>query len=444
MPELPEQLLNSLEALHHFNREAFCAAHERGERETSIRLNPFKRTEPTYDLVDMVPWCTDGFYLRERPVFTLDPLFHAGCYYVQEPGSMFLGYALKHFLGDLSGKAVLDLCAAPGGKSTHLNSLIGPEGLLVSNEITRGRVPALVHNLGKWGTLNSVVTNSDPAAFAALGGLFDVMVADAPCSGSGLFRKQPEAIAEWSEANVMMCGRRQRQILGDALPALKEGGLLFYSTCSYSVEENEDIVNWLVGSHGMKYLPIQADPAWNLADTGAGIRFYPDQARSEGFFCAVLLKTTDSPNSPRSRRHVSPASKAQQTIASPLFSHEQGRFGCIKNNLHFLTERVTEFIDLAADKLYLRKAGHYVGEIKGSDLVPSQEAAWSVHLSPGIPHLELDLENALRYLRKQPLAPPAGERGLHLVTFRNHGLGWAKMLPGRINNYLPAELRILM
>ncbi|MES2681184.1 MAG: RsmB/NOP family class I SAM-dependent RNA methyltransferase, partial [Bacteroidota bacterium] len=235
--EIPKQLLNSLAGLESFNEKAFVEAHGDEHKITSIRFNPFKKAVPDFELGEKVLWADDAWYLASRPSFTHDPLFHAGCYYVQEAGSMFIEFALKNTVDLTQSLNVLDLCGAPGGKSTLINSLINDESLLVANELIKSRAGILAHNLGKWGTRNTVVTNSEAAKFGALTGFFDVLVIDAPCSGSGLFRKQPEAIAEWSEDNVNLCSTRQRKILEDTLPCLKENGLLIYSTCSYSEKE---------------------------------------------------------------------------------------------------------------------------------------------------------------------------------------------------------------
>ncbi|MDE6483764.1 MAG: RsmB/NOP family class I SAM-dependent RNA methyltransferase, partial [Rikenellaceae bacterium] len=228
-----------------------------GEASCSVRANPCKGWCPPHGAVP-VAWCDEGFSLPERPLFTLDPAFHGGAYYVQEAGSMFVGYLARHAL-DMSGSehpCVLDLCAAPGGKSTHLSSLLGERGTLVANEVIRGRVSILADNIRKWGLANTIVTGSDPAAFGAMGGLFDIMVIDAPCSGEGMFRKEPEALAQWSPDNVRMCVERGRRIIADAWDALAEGGILIYSTCTYNRHENEETVEWIADSFDTEAVDI--------------------------------------------------------------------------------------------------------------------------------------------------------------------------------------------
>jgi len=263
---LPPQLLQSLSDAPGFNREAFEVVHKSGAQVTSIRLNPGKLVADNAMIGDQVPWCPHGLYLSSRPSFTLDPCFHAGAYYVQEASSMFLWHALKESIGIDTKKKVLDLCAAPGGKSTLLASYF-TDGLVVANEVIKSRASILVENITKWGSSQVVVTNNDPSHFQSLPGYFDVMVIDAPCSGSGLFRKDPDAISEWSLDNVQLCSQRQQRILADVLPALKEDGLLIYSTCSYSAEEDETIADWLVAEMGMESKQLHPENSWGIVET---------------------------------------------------------------------------------------------------------------------------------------------------------------------------------
>jgi 16S rRNA C967 or C1407 C5-methylase (RsmB/RsmF family) len=255
--QLPSSLIHSLQSTKGFEETAFINIHQSGEQITSIRINPAKQSistpldglqpHPSTTLrAASVPWSSLGYYLHQRPSFTLDPLLHAGTYYVQEASSMFLEQAVKQTTDTSQPLMVLDLCAAPGGKSTLLQSVISNQSLLVSNEVIQSRVNILKENIIKWGSGNVIVTNNDPKDFSKLSGLFDVVVIDAPCSGSGLFRRDPEAINEWSEANVQLCSQRQQRIIADAWNCLKEEGVLIYSTCSYSTEEDEAILDWTI------------------------------------------------------------------------------------------------------------------------------------------------------------------------------------------------------
>src|SRR5690606_33592677 len=196
----------------------------------------------------------------------------------------------------------LDLCAAPGGKSTLLQSLLHPESLLVANEILKARAYVLADNLTRWGQANCIVTNNDPVAFKHLPGFFDLMLVDAPCSGSGMFRKDPASITEWSESAVTLCAHRQRRILVDSINTLKEGGILIYSTCSYSKEENEDILDWASDNFGLESIQIPLQKDWNIDETISdkhtcfGYRFYPHTVKGEGFFVSAFRKTMPQPS----------------------------------------------------------------------------------------------------------------------------------------------------
>ena len=292
---LPSSLLDALEQAPGFDRQSFEAGHASGQQVTSIRVNPSKATvEEIKFNTSPVPWSSFGYYLDQRPSFTLDPLLHAGCYYVQEASSMFLEQALKQTVDVSQDLKVLDLCGAPGGKSTLLQSMISAGSLLVSNEVIKSRSAILQENITKWGAANVVVTNNDPKDFARLTDFFDVMVIDAPCSGSGLFRRDAGAIEEWSEANVLLCSQRQQRIVADAMPSLKKDGVLIYCTCSFSVEEDEAVIDWLCDEFGMNTLRLSVDEAWNIVQSftpkhhAACYRFYPDKLKGEGFFIAFL------------------------------------------------------------------------------------------------------------------------------------------------------------
>jgi 16S rRNA C967 or C1407 C5-methylase (RsmB/RsmF family) len=262
----PDNFLQLLSAENGFNKESFIQAHQIDDAPTSIRLNPFKPSAAKTG--EQVPWSADGFYLNARPSFTFDPLFHAGCYYVQEASSMFIDHIFKHIrLNTDDNIKVLDLCAAPGGKSTLLNSAINADDLLVANEIIKTRVPVLTDNLSRWGQANVIVSNNDPKDIGRLKSFFDVILVDAPCSGSGMFRKDPQAMNEWSENNVELCHQRQERILADILPALKEDGYLIYSTCSYSHQENEDILDWLCLEFDLESVRIPIYKEWGIVET---------------------------------------------------------------------------------------------------------------------------------------------------------------------------------
>jgi 16S rRNA C967 or C1407 C5-methylase (RsmB/RsmF family) len=287
--QLPENFIRRITIDLKGEAQPFFQAME-NEVPVSIRVNQSKNYHP--ENLQNVAWCNTGFYLPERPVFTLDPLFHAGAYYVQEASSMFLEQALKQSVDLELPLKVLDLCAAPGGKSTHLASLLSRDSLLVSNEVIRTRAKILAENITKWGNPNVVATNNDPADFQRLPGFFDVVVVDAPCSGEGLFRKDPNAMYEWSEDNVALCASRQRRIVADVWDALKPGGHLVYSTCTYNRMENEDNLEWMENEMGAipLSLEITSFPEITKDNNLAGYHFYPHKTHGEGFFIAVLKK----------------------------------------------------------------------------------------------------------------------------------------------------------
>jgi 16S rRNA C967 or C1407 C5-methylase (RsmB/RsmF family)/NOL1/NOP2/fmu family ribosome biogenesis protein len=443
MPQLPPSFLKSLQNLPGFNEKTFVEVHNKETRVTSIQLNPFKRVELDFELSAPVSWSSRGFYIDERPSFTHDPLFHAGCYYVQEAGSMFIELALKQTLNFEGSLKILDACAAPGGKSTLANSLLNENSLLVANEIIKSRADILVQNLGKWGTANSIITNNEPGRFANLTSFFDAIILDAPCSGSGLFRKQPEAINEWSADHVRACSIRQQGILRAVLPSLKENGILVYSTCSYSAEENEDVVLKLIKEGEMEYVPLEINADWGIIESDLGYRFYPNHVKSEGFFCAVLRKKNGKESSYFSKKKLAEVSKNERAILNTVAVTEDMVILKKNDQFHLMNKTVGNFLNIFEKQFYFKKAGVTVGEIKGTDIVPNQELAWFSGVNEKTSRLDLTKESALKFLKKENFETEINVKGLVLVCYKGQGLGWAKILPNRINNYLPNELRIL-
>ena len=450
--KIPETLLESLEGVQGFNRESFERTHDEGTQVTSIRINPLKKlaTEGPLQLFEaQVPWSHNGVYLSKRPSFTFDPFFHAGCYYVQEASSMFLEQAMVQ-LADLSQPLkVLDLCGAPGGKSTHIQSLISPDSLLVSNEVIRSRSHVLVDNIVKWGGSNVIVTNNDPRAFENLQAYFDLVIVDAPCSGSGLFRRDEEAIDEWSANNVQLCARRQQRILADVYPALKTGGLLIYSTCSYSKEEDEDIADWLVEVLQMENLTLKTDPAWNIVETvspskaAKGYRFYPDKLRGEGFFLSCFRKTEEARGFKRKVARPEKPSAKEMAIISPWLNAEGSNIMKDASGFFALPAGQADNYSLLSSLLEVRYAGIRLGTIMKDRLVPEHALALGNIISSDTPFNDLPLDEAIRYLQKQDINFNTSGKGWQLVRYQGRNLGWVNILPNRINNYYPKELRIL-
>ena len=352
------------------------------EPSVSIRINPSKIDLKEWEVVlsdGVVPWCEYGFYLTHRPPFTFDPLLHAGAYYVQESSSMFLHQVLRQYVTE--PVVMLDLCAAPGGKSTLARSVLPEGSRLVSNEPIRGRAQVLEENVTKWGYPDHIVTNRYPKDFRKSKQQFDVILTDVPCSGEGMFRKDEGAIAEWSLQKVEQCQRLQREIVSDAWECLAPGGLLIYSTCTFNTLENEENIKWILENFDAEVLPVHTEAEWNiqgsiLPDFIAPIyRFIPGLTRGEGLFMAVMRKGGKaSPNLPPSTFHLPPS---PLTLHSSLFTQE------------------------------------------------------------------IDYHTALRYLRREAIVlPPDAPLGIVTVSYQGIPLGQCKNIGSRANNLYPKEWRI--
>lgn len=448
--EFPPGFLPCLSGAPGFDAENFVKAHQSAEAPTSIRLNPFKSSSIKSN--DIIPWCSGGYYLDTRPSFTFDPLFHAGCYYVQEASSMFIGHILTYIKGE-DNIRVLDLCAAPGGKSTLISSALKNTDLLVANEIIKTRVPILGDNLTRWGPANTIVTNNDPKDFNRLKGFFDIILVDAPCSGSGMFRKDPDAMSEWSEANVNLCHQRQERILADVYPALKEDGYLIYSTCSYSVEENENILDWLCTEFELESVRIPVEPEWGIVESQSsaheawGYRFYPDKVKGEGLFAFCLRKRENSGELPNIKYKEQQKGNFKEIDPVKPYINESDNYYYFKMNDDWLaidrTHRQT--LDILQQYLYIKKSGVRMGKLAGRDLIPDHELALSLLINnDAFLQTELTKEQAIQYLRRDNITDlEIDDKGWSLMTFEGHALGWAKLLPNRINNYYPKDIRIL-
>jgi len=354
---------------------------------TAIRLNPFKPSQAPAG--EQVPWSKYGRILSERPNFTLDPLFHAGCYYVQDSSAMYVGYIFRKLV-EGSGLKVLDLCAAPGGKTTDiaasLRETCGDDFTLVSNEVMKKRAAILKDNIGIWGDPNVLVSSVDPAIFGnKLPGYFDVIVADVPCSGEGMFRKDERAEQEWSPAVVKLCAERQQRILADVWPALKQGGILIYSTCTYEDSENDDNLEWAAQTLGGEiFTPTNEFESSGVRLTRHGNLLKAGEVPGEGQWVGALRKTSEAP---RCRTKLEDA-------------------------ISFLPAEPT-------DKAL---------SIKASDE----------------PSVELDLQQALKFLHRDSLYLPDAPKGLLVVKYQGHPLGYVKNLGSRANNLHPKNRRILM
>ena len=387
--QLPEEFIRETRLVmgeERFNRfmEAFNE-----EPPVSIRVNPLKNSKLStlHAPLRQVPWCEEGYYLEDRPQFTFDPLFHAGCYYVQEAASMFVTHVLKNCqLSTVNCQLVLDLCAAPGGKSTAMRSVLPEDCQLVSNEPIPTRAQILRENITKWGWKNCIVTNNYPHDFVKAKARFDLILCDVPCSGEGMFRRDPATISEWSLQNVEKCWRLQREIVADAWECLMPGGILIYSTCTFNIKENEENVRWIMETYDAEPVEIPVEPTWQI--TGSLLegfdapvyRFIPGITRSEGLFLCVLRKGGE-------------------------WKEEHGKYA-----------------NALDSQLKVLKADLPEGEFPTADL----------------PYTE-----ALKYLRGEALVlPPDTPRGIVTITYKGQPLGPVKNIGNRANNLYPKPWRI--
>lgn len=448
---LPADFITRTQPLLKEEWEAFVSALQ-SESLVSIRLNKNKSMNLNHRLGDKVVWSERGYYLNKRPSFTFDPLFHAGCYYVQEASSMFVEQAVKQYV---EGQVrFLDLCAAPGGKTTLVADLLSDDSLIVANEVIRSRSNILSENITKWGNDNIIVSNNDPADLGQLTDFFDVMLIDAPCSGEGMFRKDKGAIDEWSEDNVRLCKERQQRIVADVWPALKSGGTLIYSTCTYNKEENEDNVQWICDELGAEVLPLDVPEEWAIAnsytDGVSAFHFFPHKTKGEGFFLAVLRKKENHDSGScysrkkekggkqKNKKEIIPIEYKEHLFDSDSFTfYKQGDFWCAFPTVIF------DDLNLLKSDLNIISAGICLGECKGKDFVPNQSLAMSKQLSPAsFIKYEVDWKTAISYLRKEVQVIDCQYRGYVLLTYKDMPIGFVKNIGNRANNLYPQEWRI--
>ncbi len=414
----------------------------------SIRLNPSKPLSSSAESLPLsspVAWHPQGYYLDKRPMFALDPAFHAGAYYVQEASSMILHAALTQLFSDKFPLRILDLCAAPGGKSTLIASWMPEGSLLLSNEIIRSRVGALQGNLTSWGHPATFTCSYDPEDFKGLAGFFDVVLVDAPCSGEGLFRKDPAARAEWSEENVCLSAARQRRILTAARQLVAPGGVLLYSTCTYNDSENSENVAWLAKSAGMHPLSLDFPADWGVVARQQGYQLYPHRVRGEGFYLAALRQLEGVRFQEKPVRYLKKL-EALHTRDEKLVR------GWLTEDLFLLRSKegkvVAAPVSLAKPLRQLDSAlpqGIWfteIGHLKGSELIPAH--ALAMRAGSALEKVALEKADALRFLKRELTALPDVPRGWQVVTYQGLPLGWVKNLGNRINNYFPTEQRIRM
>lgn len=456
--KLPERFIDRMtRELGPTEAERLCAALQT-EPSTSIRLNPEKLSTPKWPS-KRVPWCEWGYMLDERPAFTLDPAFHAGAYYVQEASSQFAGYIMMQALGGLAeccGRRILDVCAAPGGKSTHYASLVGSEGLVVANEINRSRAAVLADNARKWGLANMVITCNDSSRLTALEGWFDAVAVDAPCSGEGMFRKSEEAVEQWSDQNVAMCAERQWEILENAFQALRPGGVLIYSTCTFNRSEDEGVLRRASEEWGDQLEPldeIDCPEEWGVVRGREGafqtFRFFPHRVQGEGMFMGVAVKAgIDSSRCrlPKSRRQLltKPDRQSEQELARWVLEPEKMRFYGAGETLYACRREHYEALEAMSGALSVIYSGVAMGQIFKGRLKPDGALAFYVGLNrEAVASREVETDVALQFLRRQEVAAEPFKEGLNLVLHDGQALGFVKRVGARVNNMYPSSLRIL-
>lgn len=412
----------------------------------SIRLNRKKWNRIPKDS-ERVPWCSDGYYLKRRPSYILDPLFHAGAYYPQEASGMFLEQIFRQIIDPWDNLRILDLCGAPGGKSTHLSSLLCEKGLLLANEVIRARAAILRENLTKWGLSNSIVSQSDPAIFGRIPGFFDIILVDAPCSGEGMFRDSV-AVAEWSEKNARLCSDRQKRILMDIWPALKKDGILIYSTCTLNPEENERNIKWLSDHYEVVSLKLDISEFPGITEIiyGGiyGYGFYPGRIKGEGLFISVLRKAEGDNPDVRIAKTLNNIrlTKEERNIAEGWTLFDPDTMIRAGDEL-LATAGTPDDLNRLTGKVKMIRWGTTICTRKGNNFIPSHELAMSLSYREGsFPVVDLDPGQALDYLGRKDLRGVNCPKGWNIFRYSGMNMGFANNIGSRINNYYPAEWRI--
>ncbi|MBQ7254116.1 MAG: rRNA cytosine-C5-methyltransferase [Bacteroidales bacterium] len=460
MAHFPQEFIDSTRTVFGSRADVVLDALSAGDSVTAVRANPAKVSASSLRARfaaagESVPWCGDAFYLDERPVFSLDPMLHAGAYYVQDPSAMFVGALAKRVISGFEVPLkVLDLCAAPGGKSTAIAASLRPSDLLVSNEVIGSRASILAKNMVKWGSSNAIVTNNDPEEFARIAETFDIILADVPCSGEGMFRKDVGAIAEWSPENVRLCAARQRRIVADVWNSLREGGYLIYSTCTFNSSENDDNVEWICRELGADVELLTGALASSVAmETNHGLQFAPGITRGEGQYVALLRKTVPAkgchqgkPAAGKDRPgKVSKSAKSIKCDWVPpgmtCYEVETSAGRMLKAYPSNLESEIRSL----ESSLKVIRSGVAVASVKGRDLVPQADLALSQAFNrDAFVQVELSHEQALQFLRCEALRIPDAPKGFLTVTYEHLPLGFVKNLGNRANNLFPQAWRLRM
>jgi len=437
MEKLPEAFVKKIEEQFPNEFEQFLSALDNIPK-TGILINPRKKNQPNGH---SVLWNPFGKILNERPNFTADPNYHAGAYYAQEANSMFIHTLIEYAIGNNKPITALDLCAAPGGKSLLMNSSLHPESFCLSNEIVPNRLSILRENISKWGAINHLTIGSSPEKIL-FPSAFDLILVDAPCSGEGLFRRQPAYRHEWTELLAHSCSIRQKDILKEAYRMLKPGGFLIYSTCTYAQAENEEIVDWLCEEFRLENTAIPIEKAWNIHETktknGVGYQMLPHLTPGEGFFCSLFQKGDDEATEIKLKSRNSHLSRPTKSQATELnnFIRTEIETRVDANGRVFTFPYHHPFFPLFEHNYPNANLGVQLGEFVRDIFVPHQSLANTQLFNEQVPQLEVSFDQAQAFLRGEALAA-ASTRGHHLVTFQNQPLGWVKSVGNRCNNMYP-------
>ena len=459
---IPKDFLETSVSIFGRESEEFLASLD-SEPSLGIHINAEKMQKTGVvipDNAERVEWTSNGFYLKSRPRFTFDPFLHAGAYYVEEPSSMFVEKALNYIQKDIRIDRALDLCAAPGGKSIMIrNSMKG--GLLVSNEPLSKRAAVLTENLAKWGNPDIIVTSDFPEAFDGLTGFFDLIATDVPCSGEGMFRKDETARSEWSKANVENCVQRQRDILRTIWPTLRKGGYIIYSTCTFNRREDEENVLFIANELGAEIINLETDADWHICGDTTGrnlpvYHFFPHKTRGEGFFLALLKKTSDTPPAEnRKSKKKKPETVSADGFAKWINCKENFDFHKSKDGITALRKAFADDYAAISEKLNVICAGVRVCTEKPAkfsnsarkpkpQFVPAPGLALCSCLNrKAFPDISLNYSDAIKFLRGESIPPTVyAPRGWVTVSYRNLPLGFANNVGSRLNNSYPPAWRI--
>lgn len=440
---LPETFIEQLRDLLPSEWESLVKTISTTEPSVAVRVNR-TRGAGVPEGCRCVPWCDEGFYTDGRPAFTFDPDWHGGRYYVQDASSMFISHVIRHLVHE--PVRYLDLCAAPGGKTTAAIQALPPRSLVVANEIMPARARVLADNVVRWGDPRCVVTNNAPAHMGKLTHFFDVIATDVPCSGEGMMRKDDEAVAQWSPELVEQCAQRQREILLDVWQALRPGGLLIYSTCTYNRQENEEIADFIVNELGADSLAVPIEPSWNIHPAIGSdchcYRFMPHRVDGEGLFMTVFRKAGNAPRQVPRIKEKSPKKAdevSKQWLADPneYLIEQQGDL------VVAVPQDISREVTALRATLNVLHAGVEMATVMGRKTVPHHALAMSVVRSDSaFPECEVDYLTALRYLRGESITVD-GPRGYVLISHQGTILGFANNLGNRANNLYPKSQRIL-